>query len=140
CLTWTCTPFPYTTLFRSYHVAVRREGEAGAVYTLDVARQGGAVVWMNSSRRVEENRLDREAMREKAEAFARERMEDTDLVAVDSIGSQGRTTFTLVPKVDGVLIYPDMIKVTVAADNGEIRQYDAQSYLMTYTERKLEQP
>lgn len=123
-----------------YHVAVRREGEAGAVYTLDVARQGGAVVWMNSSRRVEENRLDREAMREKAEAFARERMEDTDLVAVDSIGSQGRTTFTLVPKVDGVLIYPDMIKVTVAADNGEILQYDAQSYLMNHTERKLEKP
>src|SRR5690606_33420445 len=34
----------------------------------------------------------------------------------------------------------DMIKVTVAADNGEILQYDAQSYLMNHTERKLEKP
>lgn len=123
-----------------YHVAVRRDDEEGAVYTLDVARQGGSVVWMNSSRRVEEGRLELGEMREKAEAFARDRMEDTDLVAVDSVSSQGRATFSLVPKIDGVLIYPDMIKVTVAADNGEILQYDAQSYLMNHTKRDLGEP
>lgn len=123
-----------------YHITVRRGDDERAVYTLDLARQGGAVVWMNSSRRVEESRLDREAMREKAEAFARDRMKNADLVAVDSVASQGRTTFSLVPKVDGILIYPDMIKVTVAADNGEILHYDAQSYLMNHTKREFNKP
>lgn len=124
----------------AYHVAVRPPEGGGATYTLDVARQGGAVIWMNSSRRVEDARMERDELRTRAEAFARERVKDADLVAVDSVAAQGRVTFSLVPRVDGVLIYPDMVKVAVAGDNGEVLQYDAQSYLMNHTERKLEEP
>ncbi|BAS28379.1 germination protein YpeB [Limnochorda pilosa] len=124
----------------AYHVAVRPPKGGGATYTLDVARQGGAVVWMSSSRQVGSGEMDRDEMRRRAETFARERMPGVPLEAVDSVAAQGRTTFSLIPRVDDVLIYPDMVKVTVAADNGEILHYDAQSYLMNHTDRRLGKP
>ncbi|MCD7769720.1 MAG: germination protein YpeB [Oscillospiraceae bacterium] len=38
---------------------------------------------------------------------------------------------------DGVLCYPDLIKVGVALDNGTLMRYDAQGYIGAHTERTL---
>ena len=36
---------------------------------------------------------------------------------------------------DGVILYPDLIKVGVALDNGEVLSLDARGYLMNHTNR-----
>jgi len=41
---------------------------------------------------------------------------------------------------DGVLIYPDQLKVKVALDDGSILSYDALAYLTSHTVRKLPKP
>jgi len=41
---------------------------------------------------------------------------------------------------DDVIVYPDLIKVLVALDNGQILTYDALGYLMSHHERDLPQP
>ncbi|NLA87016.1 MAG: germination protein YpeB [Clostridiales bacterium] len=38
---------------------------------------------------------------------------------------------------DGVICYPDLIKVSVALDNGKIVGFEAQGYIMNHTERKI---
>lgn len=38
---------------------------------------------------------------------------------------------------DGVLCYPDLIKVGVALDNGTLARYDAQGYISAHTQRTL---
>lgn len=39
-----------------------------------------------------------------------------------------------------MIVYPDLIKVLVALDNGQILTYDALGYLMSHRERDLPQP
>ena len=41
---------------------------------------------------------------------------------------------------DGVLIYPDLLKVKVALDNGEIVGFDAYQYLMSHRKRDIPKP
>ena len=40
---------------------------------------------------------------------------------------------------NGVVCYPDMIKVGVALDNGSLAGWDAKGYLSSHRERKLEE-
>ena len=44
-------------------------------------------------------------------------------------------TANFVAVQDGVILYPDLIKVGVALDNGEILSLDARGYLMNHTDR-----
>ena len=44
-------------------------------------------------------------------------------------------TATFCYERDGVLFYPDMVKVSVAMDTGEILWFDAEAYLTSHTER-----
>lgn len=43
-------------------------------------------------------------------------------------------------KVDGVLVYPDLIKVGVALDNGEVVFFDARGYIMNHKTRTTPTP
>ncbi len=38
---------------------------------------------------------------------------------------------------NGVIIYPDLVKVTVALDNGDIVGYEAMGYLMSHHDRDI---
>jgi spore germination protein len=50
--------------------------------------------------------------------------------------SEGQIIFNFAHDEDGVLCYPDLVKVTVAMDNGEILRYDARGYLMNHQTRE----
>ena len=52
--------------------------------------------------------------------------------------SDGSCTINYAYSQGEILYYPDLIKVTVALDSGEILEYDADGYLMNHAER--EQP
>lgn len=47
-------------------------------------------------------------------------------------------TFVGVEK-NGILVYPDLMKVKVALDNGEITGFDARQYLMMHRKRDIKQ-
>jgi len=42
--------------------------------------------------------------------------------------------------MDGILIYPDLLKVKVALDNGEVIGYEAMGFYMNNRERNLPTP
>lgn len=54
--------------------------------------------------------------------------------------ADGSVQFNFVPVQDEVYLYPDIVKVKVALDNGDIIGFDATAYYMNHTERKLEKP
>lgn len=49
-------------------------------------------------------------------------------------------TINLAAKIGGVLLYPDLIKVTVALDNGDIIGLESRGYLMSHCSRTLSAP
>ena len=52
----------------------------------------------------------------------------------------GIVTINYAATQDDVIMYPDLIKVKVALDNGEILGIETTGYLNSHTERKLEEP
>ena len=50
--------------------------------------------------------------------------------------AEKRRVIPFVPSQDGVRIYPDQVKVSVALDDGEVVGFEALGYLMAHTERR----
>lgn len=51
--------------------------------------------------------------------------------------NNGVLTVNFAATQNGVILYPDLIKVGVALDNGRVVSYDAKGYIMNHTDRNL---
>lgn len=106
-----------------------------AVY-IGVSKQGGKVLWMANPRPVSNNSLSVEEAEKKALEYLKnkgfENMEPNYSLQYD-----GGVLFNFAVKQDDVTIYPDLIKVKVALDDGEIIGFDASTYYMNHKERNL---
>ncbi len=109
-----------------------------AVY-MGVSKKGGHVLWMANSRPVPKGNLSIKDAQEKALNYLRqkgfENMEPNYYLRYD-----GTVLFNFVYKEQNVTIYPDLIKVKVALDNGEIVGFDASAYYLNHHNRKIEEP
>ena len=52
----------------------------------------------------------------------------------------GGVLYNFVNTEDDITIYPDLIKVRVALDNGEIVGFDASTYYLNHHERNIDKP
>ncbi|MBC8588573.1 germination protein YpeB [Paratissierella segnis] len=109
-----------------------------AVY-MGVAKQGGTVLWMENPRPAVNKTLTVEQGQEKALEYLRNKgfgsMEPNYSLQYDGI-----VLYNFVYKQDDVTIYPDLVKVKVALDNGEIVGFDASPYYLNHQERNFGRP
>lgn len=113
----------------------RREG----IVDVDVSRKGGHVVWMLDNRAVNESRISVDEAINLAQQFLKERgMPDMVPTWASVVAHRAIIPFAFVQ--DDVVVYPDLVKVTVALDNGDIIGYEAMGYLMSHHERDIPQP
>ena len=75
----------------------------------------------------------------RAEAFLAERGL-AKMVPTGTIREGNRLSVSFAAQEDGIIIYPDLVKVTVALDDGEIIAYDALGFLMAHHQRDLPEP
>ncbi|MBR1864425.1 MAG: germination protein YpeB [Ruminococcus sp.] len=111
----------------------RFSSEDGGVFC-EVARDGGFISYFLNMRTVDKRSLQNSAAVAKAEEF----------LGYLGILSMGTTYFEVQNNVMTVnfcyldndrRIYPDLVKVSVAMDNGDILGYDARGFLVNHTER-----
>lgn len=100
-----------------------------------VSRKGAKLLLLDNMRLPDNTELSVEQCVKIAETFVKE-VGLPDMQAVWQSEYHGCVYVNLAPIVDGVVYYPDLVKVTVAADTGEILGYDAKSYYYNHTERK----
>lgn len=112
--------------------------DGGEVY-IEVSRKGGLVVQMMSSRPTGEAKVAPETAVESALAFLKVRGYD-GLQPTYFINQSNVLTVNLAAIQDGVLCYPDLIKVAVALDTGRVVGFEAKGYLMNHIARALPQP
>lgn len=117
---------------------VPKGGRPGSI-ALDVSQQGGQVVWMLNSRPVDATRLTPDQARDRAAAFLADKGYPS-MASIYSFRADNTAVIQFAYKQDGVIIYPDVIKVKVALDNGEIIGLEAINYLMAHRERALPAP
>lgn len=106
---------------------------------INVTRQGGFVSYLIKSRMPGEATLDSEsALRAASDYLAR--MGLSQLTPTYYQVGDGVCTVNFAHTQGDTVVYPDLIKVEVAMDNGEILAYDARGYLANHYERTLEPP
>lgn len=122
----------------SFHVYPNNQQRDFAVY-MGVAKQGGTVLWMENPRPAANKTLSVEQGQEKALEYLRskgfESMEPNYSLQYDGI-----VLYNFAYKQDDVTIYPDLVKVKVALDNGEIVGFDASPYYLNHKERNFGRP
>ncbi len=108
---------------------------------ISVSKDGGLLCSISNSRTIKENKLSQEEALKKAEDFLKKSgitsFQESYYITADGICT---FNFAWLEETDSLSVtcYPDLIKVGVALDNGEIVSYNASGYLMNHHTRSFE--
>ena len=102
--------------------------------TLEITKNGGLVIYYQNSRLCESARVSAEDATRLAEEFLKERG-ISDMEAVGWQALDNKLSVTLAYSKGGIKCYPDLIKIEVALDNGEIVSYEGKGYISYHSER-----
>lgn len=107
--------------------------------TVDVTKIGGYVLQMINSRMIGAASLNIQQAKDIAKKFLDSRgftgMKDTYYMS-----DNNTATINFAYVQNGVVMYPDLIKVKVALDNGEVVGFESRGYLMSHKARNLPIP
>ena len=122
----------------SYDFVVKTGNNNNTNLWISVSRKGGHVVFMNYNRDVDVEVITTEKANELGKEFLNIRgisnMKETYYMKQDGI-----VTINYAYMQNDVIMYPDLIKLKVALDNGEILGIETTGYLNSHTERTLEE-
>lgn len=122
----------------SYDFVVKTGNNNNTNLWISVSRKGGHVVFMNYNRDVDVEVITTEKANELGKEFLNTRgisnMKETYYMKQDGI-----VTINYAYMQNDVIMYPDLIKLKLALDNGEILGIETTGYLNSHTERTLEE-
>lgn len=117
--------------FRSYNFAFET---AHRKYYADVTEKGGLLLSVSSIGELSPDVLTLEQAEKEAELFAKN-LGLNDMKSVWATNLDGIAYVNLVPVINSVMIYPDMIKAKVSLDTGSVLGWEARSYAYNHNLR-----
>lgn len=108
----------------------------GGVVSFEISKQGGYMVDMHNSRQIMGESVSAEEAVDIAKKFlvAKSMRNMTESYYV----KQGQTvTVNFAYTSNDIICYPDLVKITVALDNGSVVGFEAQGYIMNHTSRDI---
>lgn len=103
---------------------------------ISIAKKGGHIVSMNTNREVNAEAISQEEADKKAKQYLEEKgfknMKETYYLK-----QEGIVTINYASTQNDVVMYPDLIKVKVALDDGEILGMETTGYLNNHTQRDI---
>ena len=103
---------------------------------ISISQKGGHIIRMNSNRNVQEEKISQDEANKRGKDFLNSKgypnMKETYYLK-----QEGIVTINYAYQQNGVIMYPDLIKVKVALDNGEILGIETTNYLNSHTERNI---
>jgi len=116
--------------FRTHHIeAVAR---AGQPLHLDLSQIGGLPHWMTAERPVKIKTLEEAQATARAGDFLRSWAGFPKMERVSYEEYFNAAVVTFAPEQDGVIMYPDLVRVKVALDDGEITGFTATDFLKNH--------
>ena len=112
---------------------------SGAETTLQFAKKGGMLLSVSGNRNVDEQKLDVEECVNKASDFLK-KCGFNDMGDVWTANDNNVVYVNFAPVANSVVVYPDLIKVKVAADTGDVLGMDALNYAFNHTSREIPSP
>ena len=101
-----------------------------------ITKTGGHIISMNSDRNVEYETITQDEANERGKKFLNEKG-FSNMKETYYLKQEGIVTINYAYSQDGVIMYPDLIKVKVALDNGEILGIETTGYLNSHQERDV---
>ncbi len=118
----------------TYDFAVKVNNEKEANLNISITEKGGHIVFMNYNRNIEAETVSQERANEIGKKYLADRgfkdMRETYYLKQDGI-----VTINYAYEQDEVTVYPDLIKVKIALDNGEIMGVETSGYLNNHEKR-----
>jgi len=116
--------------------AILKNGENNNPLTISIAKKGGHIVNMNYNRQIGEERISYEDANKIGKKFLKSRGIE-NMKETYYLKEQGILTVNYAFEQDQITVYPDLIKVKIALDNGEILGMETSGYLNNHEVRKL---
>ncbi len=106
---------------------------------VDVTKAGRYIAWMLDNRPVTEQKLSMEDAKKMGAAFLSVKgyhnLRDSYYEVLDNVA-----TINYATEQNGYVVYPDLIKVKVALDTGEVLGVETTGYIMNHKTRTMQQP
>lgn len=106
--------------------------------SVQITKEGGLLLMVISDRQIEESIISETDAEKKALEFTK-KLNFGEVKNVWQEYYSNYAVFNFAPVVDEVVIYPDIFKVKVALDNGEIVGFEGKSYIMNNQERLFDE-
>ncbi len=117
----------------SYNFIVKTNDNSKSI---SISQKGGHIVYMNCYREIKEEKIGEQEAVQIGKNFLRDKgynsMQETYYLK-----QEGTLVINYAYSQDNVIVYPDLIKVKVALDNGEIIGMESAGYLNCHTERNI---
>lgn len=107
--------------------------------TVDITKTGGYVLQMINSRMIGAASLNVQQAKDIAKKFL-DSKDFTGMKDTYYMSDNNTATINFAYLQNGVVIYPDLIKVKIALDNGEVVGFESRGYLMSHKVRNLPIP
>ena len=113
-----------------------KDGDKNNPLTISISKKGGHIVNMNYNREVTAEAISMEQANEKGKQFLVSR-EIENMRETYYLKEEGIVTINYAYEQDGVIMYPDLIKLKIALDNGEVLGIETSGYLNNHTVRNI---
>ncbi len=109
------------------------------VESVEVTKKGGLVAFFGTAREPGEGSVSTDAALDTALRFL-EKHGFSDMTSTGFVSEGGELTASFAFTQNGVLCYPDLVKVVVATDTGRVCGMEAEGYIMSHRIRELASP
>lgn len=113
-----------------------KDGDNNNPMIISISKIGGHVVLMNYNRDISEEKISQEEANNIGKEFLNSRGL-TNMKETYYLKQGNAVTINYAYEQNGVVAYPDLIKVKIALDNGEILGMETTGYLNNHTERNI---
>ena len=120
----------------TFDFSVKVNGETNSNMVISISEKGGHVVFMNYNRDIQAESVTQKRADEIGKDFLKSRGFD-DMKETYYLKQDGIVTINYAYEQDGVTVYPDLIKLKVALDNGEIMGIETTGYLNSHEKRNI---
>jgi spore germination protein len=116
----------------------QKQGKGNPVY-IDVSQRKGYIAWILNNRKIGKQKLSREQAIQRASKFL-DKKGYSNMIPTYTLKYDGTVLINCAYQQDGVIMYPDLLKIKVALDNGEIVGFDSTQFLTNNYQRPITQP
>ena len=125
------------TKIKSFNYSVKIKGRAkneGAV-ACEVSKNGGKIVYLLDSRMPRNPTMDLNKAVELGNKFLKKNGFN-NMISTYTLSYGNNAVISYVYQQNGVVIYPDQVKIKISLDNGEITGVEAEKYLTSHIENR----